>query len=340
MQQKENRILELDALRGIAALSVYFYHASIYYKDSIYFSFFRFGLTGVDLFFIISGFVILSSAQNKTRLQFIKSRFIRLFPTYWIAVTFTFVLIIIKYFDKGILNLIPIKQYLVNLSMIQEFFKIENLDGPYWTLYIELFFYLIVFIFIKKEKLIFFILSLIIIITLISRFDIFHFPFPISILNSTPISSHASLFVIGMLFYKLKNSMNLMCLIPILIFFTTQILIYKYHYLWIKNTDINFYEHLILLFLFFIIFLLFIYNKLNFLVNNKLIFLGQISYTLYLIHQYLTTEIIEYYLVNKLNFNLGLVIFTIALPIVIIVSIYLTKISDKISAFLKKTLSF
>ena len=340
MQKENKRILELDALRGIAALSVFFYHASIYYKDSVYFSVFRFGLTGVDLFFIISGFVILSSVQNKTRLQFIKSRFIRLFPTYWIAVTFTFILIIIKYFDKGILNLMPIKQYLVNLSMIQEFFKIENLDGPYWTLYIELFFYLIVFIFIKKEKLIFFILSLIIIITLISRFDIFHFPFPISILNSTPISSHASLFVIGMLFYKLKNSMNLIYLIPILIFFTAQILIYKYHYLWIKNTDINFYEHLILLFLFFIIFLLFIYNKLKFLVNNKLIFLGQISYTLYLIHQYLTTEIIEYYLVNKLNFNLSLVIFTIALPIVIIVSIYLTKISDKISAFLKKILSF
>ncbi len=338
MQSNNKRILELDALRGIAALSVFFYHASIYYKESFYFSIFRFGLTGVDLFFIISGFVILSSIQNKTHLQFIKSRLIRLFPTYWIAVTFTFIFIIIKYFDKGILNQIPIKQYLVNLSMIQEFFKIENLDGPYWTLYIELFFYLIVFIFIKKEKLIFVILSLIIIITLILRFDVFYVPFPISILNSTPISSHASLFLIGMLFYKLRDSMNSMYLIPILIFFATQILIYKYHYTWIKNTDINFNEHLIMVLLYFLIFLLFVYNKLSFLVNNIFIFFGKISYTLYLIHQYVTTEIIEYYLVNKMNFNLGVVIFMIILPIIIITSFYLTKVTDKISSFLTKRL--
>ena len=126
MQEKNNRILELDALRGIAALSVFFYHASIYYKESIYFSFFRFGLTGVDLFFLISGFVIFSSIQNKTRIQFIKSRFLRLYPSYWLALTLTFILIVLKYFDKGILNLIPLNQYLVNFTLILEFFNVGN----------------------------------------------------------------------------------------------------------------------------------------------------------------------------------------------------------------------
>lgn len=199
MQQKENRILELDALRGIAALSVFFYHASIYYKESIYFSFFRFGLTGVDLFFIISGFVIFSSVQNKSRLQFIKSRFLRLYPSYWFAVTLTFILIILKFYEKGMINQIPIKDYLINLSMIQEFFGIKNLDGPYWTLYIELFFYLIIFCFMQKELLIYFTLGIITLTTVLVRLNFLPSAFPFSSLTNTPISTQSSLFLAAIL---------------------------------------------------------------------------------------------------------------------------------------------
>lgn len=339
MQQKGNRILELDALRGIAALSVFFYHASIYYKDSIYFSLFRFGLTGVDLFFIISGFVIFSSIQNKTRLQFLKSRFIRLFPTYWIAVSFTFILICIKYYQKGILTLLPVKQYIINLSMIQEFFKIENLDGPYWTLYIELFFYFLVFIFINKEKMLFTSISFIIVITVLSRVNWINIPSPINTLSTTPISAHAPLFLIGMLFYKLHQTKSLLIFIPIVLVFFSQVLIYRAHYTWIKNTDINFSEHITLLLLYLAVFVMFVFDKLKFIRNTKLIILGEISYALYLIHQYLTTEIIEFYLVNKHHFSLGITIFLIALPIVLFISFYVSKLSDWISVFLKKKLN-
>jgi len=44
---QKRRVLELDSLRGIAALSVCFFH----------FGFFKFGIAGVELFFMISGFV-------------------------------------------------------------------------------------------------------------------------------------------------------------------------------------------------------------------------------------------------------------------------------------------
>jgi peptidoglycan/LPS O-acetylase OafA/YrhL len=340
MQFQKNRILELDALRGIAALAVFLYHSSILYKDSIYFSIFRFGLTGVDLFFIISGFVIFSSIKQKTRIQFVTSRFIRLFPTYWIAVTCTFTLIIIKYYDKGILHLTPINQYLANLTMVQEFFNIENLDGPYWTLYIELFFYLLVFVFIRNEKLLFLTISIIILATVFSRLELLALPMPFSYLSTTPISAHASLFLIGMLFYKFREHKNRVYLITIIIGFITQGIIYFKHYNWIKNTDISFEEHIIILIILFIVFILFTYNRLSFLKQNKLIFLGEISYALYLIHQYLTTEILEYYLVQKLHLKLGIVIFAIALPIVIILSILITKQTEKISSFLKKIVTF
>jgi peptidoglycan/LPS O-acetylase OafA/YrhL len=340
MQQKENRILELDALRGIAALSVFLYHASIYYKESIYFSFFRFGLTGVDLFFIISGFVIFSSIQNKTRLQFLQSRLLRLFPTYWIAVTFTFTLIFIKYYQKGILTLLPLKQYIINLSMIQEFFKIENLDGPYWTLYIELFFYFLVFILIKKEKMLFAAISMIILITVISRVNWINIPYPLSILATTPISAHAPLFLIGMIFYKLHKTKSLIYLTPIVLVFISQVLIYRAHYIWIQNTDINFSEHITLLVLYLVVFSMFVFNKLKFICNSYLIKLGKISYALYLIHQYLTTEIIEFYIVNKKHFSLGATIFLISLPLVLFISFYVSKISDWIGLILKKKLFF
>lgn len=334
MQQKENRILELDALRGIAALSVFFYHASIYYKESIYFSLFRFGLTGVDLFFIVSGFVIFSSIQNKTRIEFLKSRFLRLYPSYWYAVTFTFILIIIKYYDKGILNQIPIKEYLVNLTMIQEFFDIQNLDGPYWTLYIELFFYLIVFVFLKNERLLFSTLLIITSLKTISMLRILIIP---DYLSSTPISSFGALFLTGMFFYKYKITKSIKFIMGVIACFLIQFIIYYFHYSYNKSTDINFFEHIVLLILYFCIFYLLVSNKLLFLRYKPLILLGEISYILYLIHQYFTTEIIEYYLVNKHNVSLGITIFLISLPIVLILSFFIHFIMNHFSKFLKKS---
>lgn len=334
MQQKETRILELDALRGIAALSVFFYHASIYYKESIYFSLFRFGLTGVDLFFIVSGFVIFSSIQNKTRIEFLKSRFLRLYPSYWFAVTFTFILIIIKYYDKGILNQIPIKEYLVNLTMIQEFFDIQNLDGPYWTLYIELFFYLIVFVFLKNERLLFITLLIIISLKTISILRIYKIP---DYLSSTPISSFGALFLTGMFFYKYKITKSIKFIMGVIACFIIQFIIYYFHYSYNKSTDINFYEHIVFLILYFLTFYLLVSNKLLFLRYKPIILLGEISYILYLIHQYFTTEIIEYYLVNKHKISLGITIFLISLPIVLILSFFIHFKMNHFSKFLKKS---
>ncbi len=330
MQKENKRILELDALRGIAALAVFFYHASIYYKDSIYFSVFRFGLTGVDLFFIISGFVIFSSIQHKTRMQFIKSRFLRLYPAYWIALTFTFLLILFKYYEKGILNLIPIKEYLVNLSMIQEFFHVQNLDGPYWTLYIELFFYVIIFCFLKKEILIYIVLGVISITSLLVRFQIIPEILPFNFITMTPISAQSSLFLSGILFYKVMITKNKLYFIPILLSLICHILILKSHYKIATIQDINFNEHIILLSIFFLVFTLLAYNKLSFITIKPLIILGNISYTLYLSHQYLTTEILEYYLVKRNHMNLGVTIFLIALPIVLVLSFILNKLIDKL----------
>ncbi len=86
------RYQELDSLRGVAALMVVVFHFTMGRKEGQYL--FNLGNTGVELFFIISGFVIFMSINKmKNSKEFIINRFTRLYPTYWTCVTFTFILI-------------------------------------------------------------------------------------------------------------------------------------------------------------------------------------------------------------------------------------------------------
>ena len=45
----------------------------------------KYGYLGVNLFLLISGFVILVSSDGKSPRQFVISRIVRLYPTYWVA---------------------------------------------------------------------------------------------------------------------------------------------------------------------------------------------------------------------------------------------------------------
>ena len=70
------RYKELDALRGFAALFVVFFHYTTHTAYAS--SFLELGVTGVDLFFIISGFVIfMSIGQVSSAREFIINRFAR-----------------------------------------------------------------------------------------------------------------------------------------------------------------------------------------------------------------------------------------------------------------------
>lgn len=148
-----DRFKELDALRGMAALMVVFFHFTWGRPDSHVN--FNIGNMGVELFFIISGFVIfMSLSKIKTGSEFIISRFSRLYPTYWASLTFTFILINI-YYHYTIIDFpkLVLKDYLVNLSMFQFFFSVPNVDESYWTLTIELLFYFFMFLLYKTKLL-------------------------------------------------------------------------------------------------------------------------------------------------------------------------------------------
>jgi exopolysaccharide production protein ExoZ len=73
----------IQALRGIAAVMVTIFHAGLRFDQSE--TTFRVGNAGVDIFFIISGFVMWTVAARRPGgpFAFLRRRFVRLVPLYW-----------------------------------------------------------------------------------------------------------------------------------------------------------------------------------------------------------------------------------------------------------------
>ena len=104
-------------------------------------SFLNYGIFGVDLFFLISGFVIALSAEGRSFASFSASRITRILPTYWLAIVLTSVLLLIL--DSGFQE-ITARQVIANLAFLQGPFHEPYIDGVYWTIAIEIRFYALV----------------------------------------------------------------------------------------------------------------------------------------------------------------------------------------------------
>lgn len=155
VRKKPVRYYEIDLLRFLAALVVVLYHFTYrgFHANQLspvdypgLGAFFKYGYLGVELFFIISGYVVLLSAQGKTVGQFFVSRITRLYPAYWVACTLTFLVVRLLGPNMAAVGWsplfdVPARLYLVNLTMLQSFVGYGNVDGVYWTLTIELLFY-------------------------------------------------------------------------------------------------------------------------------------------------------------------------------------------------------
>ncbi|MFE4856779.1 acyltransferase family protein [Streptomyces sp. NPDC056670] len=143
------RIHVLDGLRLLAALAVVVYHftaregAWSVDAKSLFPAVFTpaaYGWLGVQLFFLISGFVICMSCWGRTLGDFFVSRVIRLFPAYWFAVLATAAVLTLTRGDGPRLSVSTI---LTNLTMLQEPLGVHHVDGVYWTLFAEMRFYLL-----------------------------------------------------------------------------------------------------------------------------------------------------------------------------------------------------
>ncbi|MFB9624070.1 acyltransferase family protein [Nonomuraea helvata] len=143
---------ELDLLRFLAALAVVAFHYLVAYasvwgdRPAELFPALApiagLGILGVELFFIISGFVILMTVWGRGLGGFARSRFVRLYPAYWLslgAVAAVYGLTGAKALDP---KLSP-GEYLLNATMFQRLFKVTDASGVYWSLWAELRFYLL-----------------------------------------------------------------------------------------------------------------------------------------------------------------------------------------------------
>ncbi|MEV0621488.1 acyltransferase [Nonomuraea sp. NPDC050404] len=144
---------ELDLLRFLAALAVVAFHYLVAYasvwgeRPAELFPALApiagLGILGVELFFIISGFVILMTVWGRGLGAFARSRLVRLYPAYWLSLAAVAAL----YGLTGAKALNPKLSpgdYLLNATMFQRLFKVTDASGVYWSLWAELRFYLLI----------------------------------------------------------------------------------------------------------------------------------------------------------------------------------------------------
>ena len=102
------------------------------------FSVFRYFSFTVEVFFIISGFIIIASAINRKPIDFLIGRIVRLAPCLLLCATITMVAGIL--FDDRV----SIKSYLASIFLVPLAFH-EGVDASYWSLRYEIIFYSLVF---------------------------------------------------------------------------------------------------------------------------------------------------------------------------------------------------
>ena len=335
---RSNRLMILDGLRTIAILLVLLFHYYSRYKNNLYeYSFnipvfIEYGYLGVQLFFIISGFVITLSLYKTHRFTvFIKNRFIRLLPAMVICATITF--LFKNLFDnenlfensKNITNLL-ISITFINPDLVNLFThtNLNYIDGAYWSLWVEISFYFIagILYFISPLHLLrnF---SIIVFLGFFSHFIFisntgFRFFSPIisesvfmlirGVFKTITFFEHSLWFLGGMLLQKLyqdKKNLN-----------------YLFYFFFIMVLQLLFIFNsftLIFMSLTVTVFLLFIYKPhfISILGNKLLSRLGVASYAIYLVHQNIGVLII-----NKLGGYFGEMNWILPLILIFILGVF------------------
>lgn len=159
---KAARFHFLDALRGLAAASVVLHHlffssvmVTVYEAVSPFFVrvLFQAGAHGVEIFFVLSGFVIAHSLRNNELSlgelgRFILRRQVRLDPPYWAALVLGLVSLWIRNHLPGVVRtpLPSPRELALNATYLQELFRLPKeavVLEVGWTLCLEIQFYLL-----------------------------------------------------------------------------------------------------------------------------------------------------------------------------------------------------
>jgi peptidoglycan/LPS O-acetylase OafA/YrhL len=321
LQQKKH-FNQLDGLRCIAVLFVLIEHW-MYYRDI---GLLPLGHMGVNLFFVLSGFLItriLLISKDESdgysifpRIKrFYIRRALRIFPIYYLTLIF---LIAIKFFPTS--NVVWLATYTYNIKASFENMKIEYFINHFWSLSVEeqfyIFFPFMVF-FIPKSKIKSF-FFVIIIIGVLSRGLLYIFSAPPgSIYLLTPCCFDA--FGIGSLLayyllYELDTLKNILkknyFFFVVVFFFIMDIFLKIYKNEYVEGIDTVLERFLFSVCCFFVIgrASLDLYKGLikKFLENKAIVYIGKISYGIYLYHYLLFSLFADYldpFLISHFHIN-------------------------------------
>lgn len=258
------RIKHIDALRGIAAILVTFFHLSGSSGLSMNFaSYGKYGYLGVEIFFVISGFILPYSMHRmgyniEDFWLFILKRILRIYPAYLIAVLIGIVMPLLT--GRAVVSTSAILSHLFFTNSI---LGLDWISPVFWTLAIEFQFYILIGLLFKyvsqsnNRSLILIVTVAILSLFLKNVSFIFHwFPF----------------FSLGILIYNRKFT-NM----PQYIFWSlSALLLVMITYVFgLPETAAASFAFL---------FIVFVRMENKTVLNKTLLWLGAISYSLYLVH--------------------------------------------------------
>jgi peptidoglycan/LPS O-acetylase OafA/YrhL len=281
---KRRNINSLQALRGIAALMVLLFHLTeaLYQTASINFlgGFFRFANSGVEIFFVLSGFIISYTAHHlistKRVKEYVFKRFIRVYPIYWIAITFFIVPAIVFELNSGY-----VFSFYNLLSTYMLFPEHPMIYGVSWSLSHEVYYYALFALLIISRKFIFvyFLIVAVVIFRVLGFVSFEH-----SALLRLMFSQNVILFFMGMttfyIFHKnLFSPSRIVCIAVIAICVSAFLLFGQ-----------NFHEHIFASMFYGVTTSFLIFFSTNLEIGHDVevpypfILLGDASYVLYLVH--------------------------------------------------------
>ncbi|MCP5392769.1 MAG: acyltransferase [Sphingomonadaceae bacterium] len=206
MRPAQNSVDWLDYARFLAAFSVMVFHYTAngirrgvienYDRFGAISNAAEYGYLGVDLFFLISGYVIALTSSGKDAPTFAISRFVRLWPTFLLCLVAT---TLVRVCLGGPQFEVSLAQFIVNTTMLAPYLGFDHIDSVYWTLAYELGFYGLVFVAIllglkaRLEQL------MVLWLLAIIAFDVLGANLPL-------IGNYNYLFVIGFLLQRIEQS--------------------------------------------------------------------------------------------------------------------------------------
>jgi peptidoglycan/LPS O-acetylase OafA/YrhL len=305
---KSGRQYEIDLLRFAAAIIVLLCHYMYTFDKVIHilptpFSLsrpIRYGYLIVDLFFMISGYVILMSAYKKPLRKFVIGRMVRLYPAVWLISTLIFVGSLFVPSFEGF-SAPSVTTYLYNMSLLHEFFGKSAINGVYWTLTFEITFYFLICLIISFN--LWRSLLLVLFVWLITS----------TLLGPSPqnnafyyffIPRYSPYFISGMLFFliqkKIGTPWKLYTLLVLSYLCALRCANANRHFMELYFHDsFNVYIVLAITSLFFVLMFLIVFRKMNLSRFPKLAILGDITYPLYLVHGFGAG--LFWFLGNKMN---------------------------------------